>query len=75
MVISNEDEVRCPEDGCVDVLQGAPSECLESMFQKLSSIQSGKETGMPLVLSLLICQVIKEEMRFPVLKVLGEWSG
>ena len=68
-------EVRCPEDGCVDVLQGAPSERLESMFQKLSSIRNGKETGTPLVLSLLICQAIKEEMRFPMLKALGERSG
>ena len=55
-------EVRCPEDGCVDELQGAPSECLELMFQKLSNIRSGKEMGTPLVLSVLICQAIKEEM-------------
>jgi len=68
-------EVRCPEDGCVDVLQGAPSERLESMFQKLSCIQSGKETGTPLVLSTFICQAIKEEMQFPMLKALGERSG
>jgi hypothetical protein len=68
-------EVRCPEDGCEDAIQGAPSEHLESMIQKLSSIRSGKETGTPLVLSLLICQAIKEEMRFPMLKALGEQSG
>lgn len=67
--------MRCPEDGCVDVLQGAPSERLELMFQKLSSVRSGKETGTPLVLSLFICQAIKEEMRFPMLKALGEQSG
>jgi hypothetical protein len=68
-------EVRCPEDGCVDMLQGAPSEHLQTMFQKLSSIRSGKEMGTPLVLSLLICQAIKEEMQFPMLKALGEQSG
>jgi len=55
-------EVQCPEDECVDVLQGAPSEYLESMIQKLSSIRNGKETGTPLALSMLICQAIKEEM-------------
>ena len=75
MIITQAGEVRCPEDGCVDILQGAPSEHLESMFQKFSSIRSGKEVGTPLVLSLLICQAIKEEMRFPMLKALGEQSG
>ena len=43
MIITQAGEVRCPEDGCVDILQGAPSEHLESMFQKFSSIRSGKE--------------------------------
>lgn len=68
-------EVRCPEDGCVDSLQGPLSERLGSMFEQLSNIRNGKETGTPLVLSLLICQAIKEESRFPMLKALGVSSG
>lgn len=68
-------EVWCPAEGCEDVLRGSPSERLKSMFDKLSSIQKGKETGTPLVLSLLICEAIKEELRFPMLKALGERSG
>ena len=69
-------EVQCPEDDCGDVLQGAPSEHLESMLQQLSSIRNGKETGTPLALqTVLICLAIKEEMRLPMLKALGERSG
>ena len=68
-------EVRCPEDGCLNVLQGALSERLKSLFEKLSSIRKGEEMGMPLVLSLLICQAIKEEMRILMLKALGKCSG
>src|SRR6266567_952336 len=45
------------------------------MFKQLSNIRNGKETGTPLVLSLLICQAIKEELRFPILKELGVRSG
>ena len=44
------------------------------MFNKLSSIQKGKETGTLLVLSLLICEAIKEELHFLMLKALGERS-
>ena len=68
-------EVRCPEDECTDVLQGAPSERLKTMLEKLSAIRKGKETGTPLMLSLLICQAIKDELRFPTLKALGARSG
>jgi hypothetical protein len=68
-------EVRCPEDGCVDVIQGSPSERLKSMLEKLSTIRNGKATGTPLILTLMICQAIKEELRFPMLKALGERSG
>jgi hypothetical protein len=67
--------VRCPEDGCVDVLQAPLSERLGSMFEQLSNIRNGKERGTPLVLSLLVCQAIKEELRFPMLKELGVRSG
>jgi hypothetical protein len=45
------------------------------MFEQLSNIRNGKETGTPLVLSLLICQAIKEELRFPMLRELGVSSG
>ena len=68
-------EVQCPAEGCGDVLQGSLSERLESMFDKLSSIQKGKETGTLLILGLLICEAIKEELHFPMLKALGEHSG
>lgn len=54
--------VRCPEDGCVDVPQAPLSECLGSMFEQLSNIRNGKERGTPRVLSLLVCQAIKEEL-------------
>ena len=67
--------MRCPAEGCGDVLQGSPSERLKSMFDKLSSIKKGKETGTPLGFGLLICEAIKEELRFPMLKALGERSG
>ena len=68
-------EVQCPEDKCTDMLQGAPSEHLKTMLEKLSAIGKGKETGMPLTLSLLTCQAIKDELRFPILKALGVRSG
>jgi len=68
-------EVRCPEDECTDVLQGAPSERLKTLFEKLSAIRKGKEMGTPLILSLLICQAIKNELRFLTLKALGVRSG
>ena len=67
--------MRCPEDGCADVLQGPLSERLGSMFDQLSNVRTGKEKGTPLVQSLLICQAIKEELRFPMLKELGVRSG
>ena len=67
--------MQCPEDGCADVLQGPLSERLGSMFEQLSNMRTGKGRGTPLVLSLLICQAIKEELRFPMLKELGVRSG
>ena len=45
------------------------------MFDKLLSIQKGKEMGTLLILGLLICEAIKEELRFPMLKALGERLG
>jgi hypothetical protein len=45
------------------------------MFDQLSNVLTGKERGTPLVQSLLICQAIKEELRFPMLKELGVRSG
>ena len=67
--------MRCPAEWCGDVVQGSPSERLKSMFDELSSVQKGKKKGTPLVLSLLICGAIKEELHFPMLKALGERSG
>ena len=55
-------KVRCPEDDCIDVLQAPLSERLGLMFEHLSNIRNGKEKGMSLIQSLLICQAIKEEL-------------
>lgn len=68
-------EVQCPEDGCTDVLPGPPSDGLRTKLEKLSSIQQGKEKGTPYFLSVLICQAIKKELRYPMLRALGEHSG
>ena len=68
-------EVQCPEDECTDVLPGLPSDSLKAKLEKLSSIQQGKEKGSPHFLSVLICQAIKKELQFPMLRTLGEHSG
>jgi len=56
----------------MDVLLGTPSEGLRAKLDKLASIRSGKEK---LFQSLLICEAIKGELQFPMLKELGKRSN
>jgi hypothetical protein len=57
------------------MLPASPSDSLKAKLKNLSRIRQGKEKGTPYLLSVLICEAIKKELRFPMLKALGKRMG